>query len=55
MGIKLNENLEVAEQELDVSDLIWEGVLSRADYLEHFFKKQYLLFKVLIPMYIQLS
>jgi hypothetical protein len=23
---------EVAEQELDVSDLIWEGVLSRAEY-----------------------
>lgn len=28
---------EVAEQELDVfSDLIWEGVLSRCEYLEHF-------------------
>ncbi len=28
---------EIAEQELDVfSDLIWEGVLNRANYLEHF-------------------
>lgn len=28
---------QVAEQELDVfSDLIWEGVLTRAQYLEHF-------------------
>lgn len=28
---------DVAEQELDVfSDLIWEGVLTRCEYLEHF-------------------
>ncbi len=33
--IKTNKP-EVAEQELDVfSDLIWEGVLSKVDYLEH--------------------
>ncbi len=31
------EQPQVAEQELDVfSDLIWEGVLTRAEYLEHF-------------------
>ena len=31
------EKPEVAEQELDVfSDLVWEGVLGRAEYLEHF-------------------
>lgn len=39
------ENPEVAEQELDVfSDLIWEGVLSRAEYLEHFSKNHIFLF-----------
>lgn len=37
---------EVAEQELDVfSDLIWEGVLSRAEYLEHFSKNHIFLFQ----------
>ncbi len=36
---------EVAEQELDVfSDLIWEGVLSRATFLEHFSKNHIFLF-----------
>lgn len=36
---------EVAEQELDVfSDLIWEGVLSNANYLEHFSKNHIFLF-----------
>ena len=36
---------EVAEQELDVfSDLIWEGVLSNAKYLEHFSKNHIFLF-----------
>ena len=36
---------EVAEQELDVfSDLIWEGVLSKANYLEHFSKNHIFLF-----------
>jgi hypothetical protein len=35
----------VAEQELDVfSDLIWEGVLTRAEYLEHFSKNHIFLF-----------
>jgi Family of unknown function (DUF6495) len=43
--IKL-EKPEVAEQELDVfSDLIWEGVLTRAEYLEHFSKNHIFLFK----------
>ncbi|HLN95301.1 MAG TPA: DUF6495 family protein [Flavobacterium sp.] len=33
------EQPHIAEQELDVfSDLIWEGVLNRAEYLEHFGK-----------------
>ncbi|WP_326937227.1 DUF6495 family protein [Flavobacterium sp. PL11] len=36
---------EVAEQELDVfSDLVWEGVLTKADYLEHFSKNHIFLF-----------
>ena len=40
------ENPQVAEQELDVfSDLIWEGVLSRAEYLEHFSKNHIFLFQ----------
>ncbi len=43
--IKANQP-EVAEQELDVfSDLIWEGVLSRAEYLEHFSKNHIFLFQ----------
>ncbi|KLT69818.1 MULTISPECIES: DUF6495 family protein [unclassified Flavobacterium] len=37
---------EVAEQELDVfSDLIWEGVLSRAEFLEHFSRNHIFLFQ----------
>lgn len=37
---------EVAEQELDVfSDLIWEGVLNRAEFLEHFSKGYIFLFR----------
>lgn len=37
---------EVAEQELDVfSDLIWEGVLTKAEYLEHFSKNHIFLFQ----------
>ena len=37
---------EVAEQELDVfSDLIWEGVLSKATFLEHFSKNHIFLFQ----------
>lgn len=40
-----SEQPEVAEQELDVfSDLIWEGVLSRAVFLEHFSKNHIFLF-----------
>jgi hypothetical protein len=39
------EKPEVAEQELDVfSDLIWEGVLKNANYLEHFSKNHIFLF-----------
>ncbi len=37
---------EIAEQELDVfSDLIWEGVLTRAEFLEHFSKNHLFLFQ----------
>ena len=37
---------EVAEQELDVfSDLIWEGVLTSAQFLEHFSKNHIFLFQ----------
>ena len=40
------EKPEVAEQELDVfSDLVWEGVLSKTDYLEHFSKNHIFLFQ----------
>ena len=43
--IKL-EKPEVAEQELDVfSDLIWEGVLTRAEFLENFSKNHIFLFQ----------
>ena len=39
-------NPEVAEQELDVfSDLIWEGVLTKATFLEHFSKNHIFLFQ----------
>lgn len=42
--IKTNKP-EVAEQELDVfSDLIWEGVLTSANFLEHFSKNHIFLF-----------
>lgn len=42
--IKL-EKPEVAEEELDVfSDLIWEGVLTNTNYLEHFSKNHIFLF-----------
>jgi len=37
---------EVAEQELDVfSDLVWEGVLAKTEYLEHFSKNHIFLFQ----------
>ncbi|POY38715.1 hypothetical protein C3L50_11280 [Flavobacterium alvei] len=40
------EKPEVAEQELDVfSDLVWEGVLGRTEYLEHFSKNHIFLFQ----------
>jgi hypothetical protein len=40
------EKPEVAEQELDVfSDLVWEGVLGKAEYLEHFSKNHIFLFQ----------
>jgi hypothetical protein len=40
-----SEKPEVAEQELDIfSDLIWEGVLTNAQYLEHFSKNHIFLF-----------
>jgi hypothetical protein len=40
------EKPDVAEQELDVfSDLVWEGVLTRAEYLEHFSKNHIFLFQ----------
>ncbi|HTG67523.1 MAG TPA: DUF6495 family protein [Flavobacterium sp.] len=40
------EKPEVAEQELDVfSDLIWEGVLSKAEFLEHFSRNHIFLFQ----------
>jgi hypothetical protein len=39
------QNPEVAEQEIDVfSDLIWEGVLTNAKYLEHYSKHHIFLF-----------
>jgi hypothetical protein len=42
--IKANKP-DVAEQELDVfSDLIWEGVLTSAQFLEHFSKNHIFLF-----------
>ncbi|MBB4119224.1 hypothetical protein GGR32_001520 [Mesonia hippocampi] len=44
--IKTNKP-EVAEQELDVfSDLIWEGVLAKVEYIEHISKQQLFLFKI---------
>jgi hypothetical protein len=43
-SIKANKP-DVADQELDVfSDLIWEGVLTNAHYLEHFSKNHIFLF-----------
>lgn len=42
------EKPEIAEQELDVfSDLIWEGVLQRARFLEHFSTNHIFLFHCL--------
>ncbi len=45
-NIKINK-AEVAEQELDIfSDLVWEGVLSKTEYLEHISTKQMHLFSL---------
>lgn len=44
--IKINKP-KVAEEELDVfSDLVWEGVLAQAQFLEHFSPNQIYLFKI---------
>ncbi len=41
------EKPAVAEQEMDVfSDLIWEGVLNKVEYLEHFSPNQIFLFHI---------
>ena len=41
------EKPEVAEQELDVfSDLIWDNVLEKAEWLEHYSKNHIFLFKI---------
>jgi hypothetical protein len=46
VGCSKSKKPEVAEQELDVfSDLIWEGVLSRAEFLEHFSRNHIFLFQ----------
>lgn len=38
---------ETAEEELDVfSDLVWEGVLNQAQFLEHFSPQQIFLFRI---------
>ena len=38
---------DVAEQELDIfSDLIWEGVLNKVEYLEHISSQQMFLFHI---------
>ena len=45
-NLKVNKP-ELAETELDVfSDLIWEGVLNKAEYLEHFSAQHMYLFKL---------
>ncbi len=42
-----SEKPEIAEQELDVfSDVIWEGVLNKVNYLEHISPKQLMLFHI---------
>lgn len=38
---------EVAEEEIDIfSDLVWEKVLNKVEFLEHFSKQQIFLFKM---------
>lgn len=42
-----NEKPEVAEQEIDVfSDMIWDSVLEKAEWLEHYSKNHIFLFKM---------
>ncbi len=42
-----SEKPEVAEEEIDVfSDVVWENVLNKVNYLEHFSKQQMFLFKI---------
>ncbi len=41
------EKPEVAEDELDIfSDLVWEGILNKVEFLEHFSKRQLFLFHI---------
>ncbi|APG59689.1 DUF6495 family protein [Christiangramia salexigens] len=41
------EKPDVAEEEMDIfSDLIWEGVLNKVEYLEHFSPNQIFLFNI---------
>ena len=41
------ETPQVAEEEMDLfSDLVWEGVLNKVEYLEHFSKQQVFLFHI---------
>lgn len=45
-NLKVNKP-ELAETELDVfSDLVWEGVLNKAEYLEHFSPQHIYLFRL---------
>lgn len=38
---------ELAEEEIDIfSDLVWDNVLAKVNYLEHFSKQQMFLFKI---------
>ena len=58
-SIKL-ENPKVAEEELNIfSDLVWEGVLTKVDYLEHISGQHINLFKCnskeIIRIYIKLN
>lgn len=42
-----NEKPDVAEQEIDVfSDMIWDSVLEKAEWLEHYSKNHIFLFKM---------
>ena len=42
-----SNNPQVVEQELDVfSDLIWEGVLNKVEFLEHISPRQLMMFRI---------